>query len=95
MPTTKQRIILNARGLFSKYGIANTRLQQIADETGVFLYQETGTTPTSKSTFRHSNSKDAIGETQDIVIHPDGRVVCMRLTESMLPVMESLICNEQ
>ena len=33
MSTTKQRIILNARKLFSDYGIANTRLQQIADET--------------------------------------------------------------
>lgn len=35
MPTTKQRIILNARKLFSENGIANTRLQQIADETGI------------------------------------------------------------
>lgn len=35
MPTTKQRIILNSRKLFSEHGIANTRLQQIADETGI------------------------------------------------------------
>lgn len=35
MSTTKQRIILNSRKLFSEYGIANTRLQQIADETEI------------------------------------------------------------
>lgn len=35
MATTKQRIILNAKKLFSQNGIANTRLQQIADETGI------------------------------------------------------------
>jgi len=71
------------------------KVQQIARETGVFLYEESETMLTDKSTFPHSNSEDVIGETQDIVIHPDGRVVCMRLTEPMLPVMESLICNEQ
>jgi len=35
MATTKERIILNSRKLFSEYGIANTRLQQIADETEI------------------------------------------------------------
>lgn len=35
MPTTKERIIGNAQRLFSENGIANTRLQHIADETGI------------------------------------------------------------
>lgn len=35
MPTTKERILLNAKRLFSQNGIANTRLQQIADETQI------------------------------------------------------------
>ena len=35
MATTKERIIQNAKRLFSQNGIANTRLQQIADETQI------------------------------------------------------------
>ena len=35
MLSTKQRIILNAEKLFYDYGIANVRLQQIADETSI------------------------------------------------------------
>lgn len=35
MPSTKERIIANAQTLFSRQGIANTRLQHIADETGI------------------------------------------------------------
>ncbi len=35
MLSTKQRIILNAQKLFYDYGIANVRLQQIADETRI------------------------------------------------------------
>ncbi|MEO8822298.1 MAG: TetR/AcrR family transcriptional regulator [Ginsengibacter sp.] len=35
MPTTKERILINAKMLFSQNGIANTRLQQIADETQI------------------------------------------------------------
>jgi AcrR family transcriptional regulator len=35
MPTTRERILLNAKRLFSENGIANTRLQQIADETQI------------------------------------------------------------
>ena len=35
MGTTKERIIQNAKSLFSQNGIANTRLQQIADETQI------------------------------------------------------------
>jgi AcrR family transcriptional regulator len=35
MSTTKERILLNAKRLFSQNGIANTRLQQIADETQI------------------------------------------------------------
>lgn len=33
--TTKERILEKARKLFSEFGIANTRLQQIADESGI------------------------------------------------------------
>ena len=33
--TTKERILQKARKLFSESGIANTRLQQIADEAGI------------------------------------------------------------
>ena len=35
MATTKERIIQNSKRLFSENGIANTRLQQIADETQI------------------------------------------------------------
>lgn len=35
MSTTKERILDNAKRLFSQNGIANTRLQQIADETQI------------------------------------------------------------
>ncbi len=35
MPTTKQRILESAMHLFNQYGVANVRLQQIADETGI------------------------------------------------------------
>ncbi len=35
MQSTKQRIILSAEKLFFDYGIANVRLQQIADESGI------------------------------------------------------------
>ncbi len=35
MQTTRQRIIEKARKLFSEFGIANTRLQQIADESTI------------------------------------------------------------
>jgi putative pyruvate formate lyase activating enzyme len=66
--------------------------QQIAREPGVHLYQNTDREKVlfDKSTFGHSNRSEEIGETQDIVIHPDGRVVCMRLTEAMLPVMQEM-----
>ncbi len=52
MQSTRQRIILHAEKLFFQYGIANVRLQQIADETGIsvgnFAY--------------HFNNKEAIVE---------------------------------
>lgn len=35
MPSTKQRILHTSEKLFFEYGIANARLQQIADETGI------------------------------------------------------------
>lgn len=37
METTKQRINLNAQKLFSEFGIPNTRLQQIADKSGISI----------------------------------------------------------
>lgn len=52
MQSTRQRIILHAEKLFFEYGIANVRLQQIADETGISV----------GNLAYHFNNKEAIVE---------------------------------
>lgn len=58
MATTKERIIENAKRLFSESGIANTRLQQIADETeisvGNLAYHFTNKEEIVQGVYRHT-----------------------------------------
>jgi putative pyruvate formate lyase activating enzyme len=67
--------------------------QQLAQELGVNLYQRQNPQPApqqSDAPAQLQGDIDAIGETVDILIHEDGRVVFTRFTDELLPIATAL-----
>lgn len=70
-----------------------TAASQLAKELGVNLYRRKSLQADQEETITSvitESDVDAIGETVDVLIHEDGRVVFTRFTDEMLPVAAAL-----
>lgn len=68
-------------------------VKQMAQEIGVFLYEENQTVEYSKAAAPETT--EFIGDAVDILIHDDGRVSFTRLLDSLLPVAQALNNGDQ
>jgi len=69
------------------------RCLKLAQRVGVRLYRDEPNGPVPHSPippFSHSPAQEAVGDTVDLLVHPDGRVSFTRLLEGLIPIAAAL-----